>query len=238
MTEKSSVEARFGDIEENYKQITETIAAAAKRAGRAPGDVRLMAVTKTVEPVYINHALSLGVDLIGENKVQELLSKLAYLQPADVEKHIIGHLQSNKARKIVGVVTTVQSVDSVSLAQEISRQAAKAGAGMRVLLEVNVGEEASKTGFRYEAVRDAAAEIALLPGITLQGLMAVPPMDAEEKALRGHFAAMRRLFEDMKPAYPGFDTLSLGMSGDYPVAVEEGATLVRIGSALFGARRY
>lgn len=238
MTEKSSVEARCRDIEENYKEITENIAAAAVRSGRAPSDVRLMAVTKTVDPVFINHALSLGVDLIGENKVQELLSKLAYLRPADVEKHIIGHLQSNKARKIADVVTTVQSVDSVSLAAELSRQAEKAGREMRVLLEVNIGAEASKTGFAYEAVREAAAEIALLPGITLNGLMAVPPLDAEEKALRGFFSKMRRLFEDMKPAYPGFDTLSLGMSGDYPAAIEEGATLVRIGSALFGARRY
>ena len=238
MTEKSSVEARFRDIEENYKEITQNIAAAAARAGRAPADVRLMAVTKTVDPVFINHALSLGVDLIGENKVQELLSKLEYLQPADVEKHIIGHLQSNKARKIVDVVTTVQSVDSVSLAAELSRQAEKAGRGMRVLLEVNIGEEASKTGFRYEAVMDAAAEIALLPGLSLGGLMAVPPLDAEESALRGYFSKMRRLFEDLKPAFAGFDTLSLGMSADYPVAIEEGATLVRVGSALFGARRY
>ena len=238
MTERSLIEARCRDIEENYKEIKETIAAAAKRAGRAPEDVRFMAVTKTVEPVFINHALSLGVDLIGENKVQELLSKLPYLEPADVEKHIIGHLQSNKARKIAGVVAMVQSVDGVPLAREISRQAEFANAGMQILLEVNIGEEESKTGFRYEEVRDAAVQIALLPGITLKGLMAVPPLDADEKALRGYFAKMRVLFEEMKPLYPQFQILSLGMSGDYPIAIEEGATLVRIGSALFGARRY
>lgn len=236
--EKSLIDARKRDIEENYKEIAENIAAAAARAGRTAAEVRLMAVTKTVEPVFINHALSLGVDLIGENKVQELLSKLDFLEPANVEKHVIGHLQSNKARKIVGVVTTVQSLDSVPLAKELSLRSGNAGVETAVLLEVNVGEEASKTGFLYEAVEDAAAEIALLPGLRLRGLMAVPPLNAEEKALRGYFAKMRRLFEDMKPLYPGFDTLSLGMSGDYPIAIEEGATLVRIGSALFGARRY
>ena len=238
MTEKSLIDARKRDIEENYKEITENIAAAAARSGRTAGDVRFMAVTKTVEPVFINHALSLGVDLIGENKVQELLSKLDFLAPANVEKHIIGHLQSNKARKIVGVVTTVQSLDSVSLAKELSLRSCNAGVQTAALLEVNVGEEESKTGFLYDAVRDAAAEIALLPGLRLRGLMAVPPLDAEEKELRWYFAKMRRLFEDMRPLYPGFDTLSLGMSGDYPIAIEEGATLVRIGSALFGARRY
>ena len=238
MTEKSSVDARCRDIGENYKEITEKIAAAAVRSGREPSAVRLMAVTKTVEPVFINCALSLGIGLIGENRVQELLSKLEYLEPADVEKHIIGHLQSNKARKIAGVVSAVDSVDSVAIAKELSRQSEAVGVNTALLLEVNIGEEASKTGFRYEAVKEAAAEIALLPGVSLKGLMAVPPLDAEEAALRGYFSKMRRLFEDMQPAFPGFDTLSLGMSGDYVAAIEEGSTMVRIGSALFGARRY
>ena len=238
MTEKSLIDARLRDIEENYKEIKENVAAAARRAGRSPDEVRFMAVTKPVEPVFINHALSLGVDLIGENKVQELLSKLEYLQPANVEKHIIGHLQSNKARKIAGVVSMVESVDSVSLARELSRQSEKAGVCTGILLEVNIGEEASKTGFRFDAVLEAADEIASLPGLSLRGLMAVPPLEAEEPALRGYFSKMRRLFEDMKPSFTGFDTLSLGMSGDYPIAIEEGATLIRVGSALFGARRY
>ena len=147
MTEKSSFDARLLCITENYKKITENIASAAVRSGRDPSAVRFMAVTKTVEPVYINHALSLGIGLIGENKVQELLSKLEYLEKKDVEKHIIGHLQSNKVRKIIREVSMVQSLDSVSLAREISRQAGLNGLNMDVLLEVNIGEEASKTGF-------------------------------------------------------------------------------------------
>ena len=237
MTEKSSFDARFQCITENYKEITENIAAAAVRSGRNPSAVRFMAVTKTVEPVYINHALFLGIDLIGENKVQELLSKLPYLEK-DVEKHIIGHLQSNKVRKIINEVSMVQSLDSVSLAREISRQAEMNGVNMDVLLEVNIGEEASKTGFLYEEMSAAYAEIAELPGVTVRGLMAVPPLDAEEEALRGYFRRMRTLFDTLKSGKPAFDTLSLGMSGDYITAIVEGATLVRIGSALFGARRY
>ncbi len=238
MTEKSSVEARFSDIEANYAEIRENIAQAAFRAGRRAEDVRFMAVTKTVEPVYINHAVSLGVRLIGENKVQELLSKLEYLDDPTVEKHIIGHLQSNKARKIINAVSMVQSVDSVSIARELSLRAAQNGTVMPVLMEINIGREESKTGFAPEAAAGAAAEIVTLPGVSLRGLMAVPPMDAPEKELRGYFAAVRRMFEDLRSGIPAMDTLSLGMSADYPVAIEEGATLVRVGSALFGSRRY
>ena len=238
MTERSLIDEHCREIGENYKEIMQRIAEAAVRAGRSPGDVRFMAVTKTVPPVFINHAVSLGVDLIGENKVQELLSKLDDLEDKTVEKHIIGHLQSNKARKIVGVVSTVQSADSVSVVRELSRQSVKAGVETAVLLEVNIGEEASKTGFAYADVRGAAGEIAQLPGIRMRGLMAVPPLDADESALRGYFSKMRRLFEDMRGDYAGFDTLSLGMSHDYPIAIEEGATLVRVGSALFGRRTY
>ncbi len=241
MTEKSSIDAlgaRFADIEANYCRIRENIALAAQRAGRKESDVRFMAVTKTVEPALINHALSLGVRLIGENKVQELLSKLEYLSDPAVEKHIIGHLQSNKARKIIGVVSMVQSVDSVSIAKELSLRAAQSGAVMPVLMEINIGREESKTGFAPEAAAEAAAEIGALPGVSLRGLMAVPPMEAPEKELRGYFAAMRRMFEDLRGGFPAMDTLSLGMSADYPVAIEEGATLVRVGSALFGSRRY
>lgn len=238
MTETLSVEARKRDITDNYKEIKQNIEAAALRAGRAPGDVRFMAVTKTVAPVFIDHAISLGVDLIGENKVQELLSKLDELSHKDVEKHIIGHLQSNKVRKIAGVVSMIQSVDSLSLAQEISRQAGLNGLEMDVLIEVNVGAEASKTGFLYDAAAEAAAGIAALPGVRVRGLMAVPPFEASEAETRAYFRQMRRLFESLSAELPAFDTLSLGMSADYVLAIEEGSTLVRVGSALFGARRY
>ena len=238
MTTRSLLDEAFEDIRRNYSEIRGNIAGAAQRSGRREEDIRFMAVTKTVPPVLINHALSLGVDLIGENKVQELLSKLDSLSPADVEKHIIGHLQTNKVRKIITTVSMIQSADSVGLAEEVSRQAEKNGVTVGLLLEINIGEEPSKSGFRYGEAREAAARIAELPGVALRGLMAVPPMDAPEAELRGYFRKMRRLFDDMRSSYAVFDTLSLGMSADYAIAIEEGATLVRVGSALFGGRRY
>lgn len=240
MTALSSPEQRFRDIEENYKEIEENIERAAVRSGRSRGDIRFMAVTKTVEPIFINHALSLGIDLIGENKVQELLSKLEYLPP-QTEKHLIGHLQSNKVRKVADVVSCIQSVDSLSVAAEISRQMQQREKTMDVLLEVNIGAEASKTGFDAAALPEAGAQIAGLPGIRVRGVMAVPPICESESLVRGYFEKTRRLYEDLKAGLSGeetVDTLSIGMSSDYVPAILEGATLVRVGSALFGPRRY
>lgn len=238
MTEKSSLEQRYSDIEENLKEIEEKLAAAAAASGRRREAVRLMAVTKTVEPVFINHALSLGIDLIGENKVQELLSKTDLLSDPKPEMHIIGHLQSNKVRKIVDVVSMIQSVDSLSLADEISRQATLRDKTVQILLEVNIGGEEAKTGFSVDALLPAAEAITEKPGIEIRGLMCVPPICPEDEARR-YFARTRALYEKLVPIAGGrVDTLSMGMSADYAAAVEEGATLVRIGSALFGARRY
>lgn len=240
-TERSSFDEEFAVIEENYKRITDNIAEAAVKSGRRPEDVTFMAVTKTVQPVLINHALSLGIGLIGENKVQELLSKLEYFEPVNVEKHIIGHLQSNKVRKIIGEVSMIQSLDSVSLADEISLRAGNAGLTMDVLLEVNIGSEISKTGLPFDEVLEKAAEISEKPNLCIRGLMAVPPICETETQVRRYFEKMRELSEELKSrtktgTVP--DVLSLGMSSDYVPAILEGATLVRIGSALFGARRY
>lgn len=241
MTEKSSFDEEFAVIEENYKRITDNIAEAAIKSGRQPEDITFMAVTKTVPPALINYALSLGIGLIGENKVQELLSKLEYLEPAGVEKHIIGHLQSNKVRKIIGEVSMIQSLDSVSLADEISLRAGMAGITTDVLLEVNIGSEISKTGLPYEEVLAIAQEIAEKPNIRIRGLMAVPPICGSETEVRRYFEKMRGLSEELKSRLKTRivpDVLSLGMSSDYVPAILEGSTLVRVGSALFGARRY
>ena len=239
MTEKCSIEQVFADIAANYAEIENNLCKAAAAAGRRREDVRLMAVTKTVSPVFINHALKLGVDLIGENKVQELLSKLEFLDPPGVSKHLIGHLQSNKARKIIDVVDMIESVDSISLAREISRQAVLHEKTMDVLLEVNIAEEASKTGFPPGSLMAAAPEIAEMPGIRMRGLMTVPPICESPLLVRAFFSAARRLYEDLRPVGGAdWDTLSMGMSADYADAVAEGATLVRIGSALFGRRSY
>lgn len=241
MTEKLSLEPRFRSIEDNYKEIKETIAEAAVKSGRAPADIRFMAVTKTLEPVLINHALGLGIDLIGENKVQELLGKLEYLNPPGVEKHLIGHLQSNKVRKIINTVSMIESVDSLSLLEEIDRQGEKNGVTMDILLEINVGEEASKTGLPLENAEELTCRAAEYKNVRLRGLMAVPPICETQSEVRRYFEKMRRLFEDLKAkniSGIGFDTLSLGMSSDYAAAILEGSTLVRVGSALFGMRRY
>lgn len=242
MTEKilTDGEQDLRYIDENYKYIKDKIAEAAIHSGRTPADVRFMAVTKTVAPYIINRAIALGADLIGENKVQELLGKLDDLHTDGLEMHLIGHLQSNKVKKIVTTVTMIQSVDSVSLAQEISKRAQECGVSMDVLTEVNIGCEWSKTGFAYEEMTERALEIDQLPGVNVRGFMAIPPVCETEDEARGYFARVRRLFEDAKPQFgkPDFDTLSMGMSSDYAAAILEGSTLVRVGSALFGQRRY
>ena len=242
MTERISTDGEqdLRYIDENYKYIKERIGEAALRSGRTPEDVRFMAVTKTVPAYIVNRAIACGADLIGENKVQELLEKRDGLRTDGLEMHIIGHLQSNKVKKIVGVVQMIQSVDSLSLAQEISKRATENGLVMDVLTEVNIGCEWSKTGFEYDEITERSLEIDALPGINVRGIMAIPPVCETEDEARRYFAKTRRLFEDAKPRFakPGFDTLSMGMSGDYAAAILEGSTLVRVGSALFGMRRY
>lgn len=236
MTEKSLIDEQFENIRENYSYICSRIEEAAKLSGRTKSDIRFMAVTKTVQPVLINSALSLGIDLIGENKVQELLLKKDLIRPADVEKHLIGHLQSNKVRKIVGEVSMIESVDSESIAQEISKQSANAGLITDILLEVNIGEEDAKTGFRANELAESAEYISGLSGIRVRGLMAVPPVCEKAGEVRRYFDLVRNLYD--KLGNGSWDTLSLGMSADYYEAILSGSTLVRIGSALFGQRRY
>lgn len=239
MTESLSNEAVFRDIEENYTQISQTLEDACVQAGIKRSDVRFMAVTKTVQPVFINHALQLGIDLIGENKVQELLEKKEFLN-GSYEAHLIGHLQTNKVKKIIREVTMIQSVDSLHLAEEISKQAKNAELTMPVLLELNIGGEESKTGFMPDGFIEAALQIAELPSIEICGLMSVPPICENEREIRTWFSRVRCEYERLKghPKLSNMNTLSMGMSSDYREAVLEGANLVRVGSALFGRRRY
>ncbi len=241
MTEKLSPDISFDYLDENYKEIKANIAEAAIKASKNPEDVTLMAVTKTVQPVFINHIISLGAGLIGENKVQELLSKIEYLKTDKLDMHIIGHLQSNKVRKIIDIVSMIQSLDSISLAEEISKQAQKNSLTMNVLMEINIGKEEAKTGFFEEECIEKAFQIAEMPGINLQGLMAVPPICDSEKEIRKYFERMNTLYQVCKSKLgekAQLTTLSMGMSSDYVPAILEGANLVRVGSALFGARRY
>ncbi len=239
--EKLSGDPRFADIAENLKEIRETISAAAVKSGRAPEDVRLMAVTKTVEPAYINYALELGVDLIGENRVQEFLGKKDALHLDGVETHLIGHLQTNKVRQIVGEVDAIDGVDSVKVAAEIGKASVKRGITTDVLLEINIGAEESKFGFSPSSVVETVHEIAEIEGICVRGLMAVPPICDDSVKNRVFFENMHQLFIDIgakKLDNIHMDILSMGMSGDYAEAILAGANMVRIGSALFGARNY
>lgn len=237
----TEIDPKFIDIEENIKRIREQICEAAVKSGRSEKDVRFMAVTKTVEPKYINHALAQGIDLIGENKVQEFLSKKDELNLVNVEKHLIGHLQSNKVRKIITEVDMIQSVDSVSLAEEIERQAEKNNMNANVLVELNVGGEESKTGMDMSAFKDSFAEIAEMPHIRIKGLMTIPPICENKAELQKFFNEMYELFIDIRGKNidnVSMEILSMGMSHDFEDAILCGANLVRVGSAIFGPRIY
>lgn len=241
MTEKSSVEERFKCIEHNLDVIRKNIADAAVRSGRKPEDIKLMAVTKTVEPIFINHAIECGIDLIGENKVQEFLSKEEYLKLDNCQAHLIGHLQTNKVRQIVSKVSMIQSVDSLKLAKEIDKQSKNRDILTDCLIEVNVGGEESKTGIDFDSVYELIGEISKMENIRIKGLMAIPPVCDNEDELNSYFSKMHKLFIDIqckKIDNVSMDVLSMGMSGDYVNAILNGANLVRVGSSIFGPRIY
>ncbi len=232
---------RYTAIEENLKFIRSDIYEAAIKSGRNPDDIMLMAVTKTVESKFINHAIDNGINLIGENKVQEFLLKESELKFEKCKAHLIGHLQSNKVKKIAGKVETIQSVDSVSIAKEIGKRSSEIGFNTKILLEVNVGNEDSKFGFTCDEVYERACEISEIDGISVDGLMCVAPICEKEAEIRAVFSNMHRLFidiRDKKRDNINMNVLSMGMSGDYKEAILEGANLVRVGSAIFGARIY
>ena len=234
-------ENRLKAVEENYKRVFENVKECAVKAGRSEKDVRLMCVTKTVEPVYINKAIELGADLIGENRVQEYLGKRNELNLSGVERHLIGHLQTNKVKQIAGEVDMIESVSSVKLAKEISRISLQKGIVTKCLVEVNVGKEESKSGIYLEELEETLCEIAELPAIKVKGLMTIPPVCETLDEARRYFAMLRQSFidiRDKKTDNVDMEILSMGMSGDYEAAVAEGSNIVRVGSAIFGARKY
>ncbi len=236
MTEKL-----FNDIEYNYKTIEERISEAAVKSGRNREDITFLAATKTVDADRINYAISLGLKYIGENKVQELLSKYEDYDLNNASLQFIGHLQSNKVRQIVGKVDLIQSVDSVKLAKEISKQSKKNNINSDVLIEVNIGEEESKSGINAENLHELLDEIKDLENISVKGLMCIPPIcDSPQKNLK-FFDKMNNIFIDISDKNIdniSMDILSMGMSADYYEAILCGANMVRIGSSLFGARNY
>lgn len=220
-------------IDENLRIIRERCAEA-KEKYRSPDDnIRIMAVTKTVAPEAVNHAVKLGLDLLGENRVQEYLSKAeAYDKSAEVQ--FIGHLQTNKVKYIINSVSMIQSVDSLRLGQEISRLAVKNGRVMDILCEVNIGGEDSKSGIAPAELKQLIEELGELEGIRVRGLMTIPPPSDSDLFL----GRMKELYDSVSSEYEGMDTLSMGMTHDYAEAIRYGSTLVRIGTGLFGARDY
>lgn len=234
-------EKMLKNIKYNYDTIVENISKAAIASGRRPEDITFLAATKTVAPEFINYAISLGLKFIGENKVQELLSKYDSYDLNNSQLHFIGHLQTNKVRQIVGKVDMIQSVDSLKLASEISKQSIKNGIITDILVEVNIGDEENKSGVKPVMLEELLCQISELEGVSVNGLMAIPPICDNEQKIRGYFANMRNLFldiSDKKIDNIKMGILSMGMSGDYYEAILEGANLVRIGSSLFGARNY
>lgn len=230
----NNTETGFDDVRESYLRICGQVDEAVNAAGRSDR-VRIMAVTKTVAPEKINFAVGLGIDLLGENRVQEFLDKRDKYAPAEV--HFIGGLQTNKVKYIIDKVSMIHSVDSMRLAEEIDRRAASHGKIMDILAEINIGGEESKGGAAADKALEFCAELSELQHIRLRGLMTIPPPGCSEKC----FADMRELFEQLKARQTNnalVDTLSMGMSGDFETAIKFGATIIRIGSGLFGYRKY
>jgi PLP dependent protein len=244
MMEKLSnedLQRRFHDVKENLKVIRENIAEAAARAGKSASDITLLAATKTVPVEVINHSIELGVDHIGENRVQELNEKYESYNLERCELHFIGHLQLNKVKYLIGRVAMIQSVDSEKLAAEISRLSAKKGVTTDVLLEVNIGKEPNKSGVMPELLPELVEKVSLLPNIRVRGLMAIPPANASETETMNFFLRMNQYFVDIKHKKTdnvSMDWLSMGMSADYTQAILAGANLVRVGTALYGPRIY
>lgn len=224
-------------LAENWRWVQDAVNAACARAGRRRESVKILAATKTVAPERIREAARLGLRYFGENRVQEREAKRAALEDQTLEWHLLGPLQSNKAAKAVQLFACIETVDSLALAQRLDRLAV---APLAVMLEINIGREAQKHGVMPEEALELARAVAALPKLELRGVMAVPPAGETAEDSRAYFAALAALSDDLRQACgvtPPDWELSMGMSQDFVVAIEEGATLVRLGTALFGPRR-
>ena len=227
-------------IKENLSIVKKNIDEAVKRGGRDKEEVNLIAVSKTKPVEMLKEAYDLGIRDFGENKVQEIMDKYDKL-PSDIRWHMIGHLQTNKVKYIADKVYLIHSVDSLKLAGEISRQAVKVGRVIPILIEVNVAGEESKFGIRPDECESLIREIAGLPGITIRGLMTIAPYVDDPEENRAYFAQLKQLSVDITNKNidnTSMSVLSMGMTGDYTVAIEEGAYYVRVGTGIFGERDY
>ncbi|HVP35557.1 MAG TPA: YggS family pyridoxal phosphate-dependent enzyme [Terriglobales bacterium] len=226
-------------IPENLKRLEERIEKAAIRSGRRKEDIILVAVTKTIEPERIIEGIEAGIKIIGENRIQEAQEKFKFITKS-VEKHLVGHLQTNKVKKALELFDLIQSVDSLHLAQEISKRASEMGKAADVLIEVNTSDEPSKYGVKPEAVSNLVEEISKLENIIIKGLMTVGLLTEEIEKARPCFVKLKSLsdsLKNLKRENVEMRFLSMGMSSDFEVAIEEGANMIRIGTAIFGERK-
>lgn len=226
------------DIAANYARVREHVALAAQRCGRRPENITIVCAAKTKGPEAVRAALAAGATDIGENYVQEAQQKMAQV-PESARWHLIGHLQRNKAKAAARLFTLIHSLDSVALAQELHRQGEKLGCVVRALIEVNLGGEHTKGGLAEEEMEDLLKAVVALPCLRVEGLMVIPPPGPDAESSRPHFRTLARLREryvGVRAANIDLRELSMGMTDDYPVAIEEGATIVRIGRAIFGER--
>ncbi len=228
-------------IAENVARIRQEMTAAAIAAGRDPKEILLCAATKMNDADAVRQAIAAGVDCCGENRVQELTAKLAQNAYEGAPVHFIGHLQTNKVKQVVGKVDLIQSVDSERLLRAIDKEAARQGIRQDILLEVNIGEESSKSGFRAEDILPFMEKIGEFPNICVKGLMAIPPICENPGENLKFFQKMFQLSVDIRKKIEDnvkVDCLSMGMSGDYGDAIAAGSTMIRVGTAIFGARNY
>ena len=227
----------MASVAENLANVREQIAHAATKAGRSADDIELVAVTKTHPAEKVREAIEAGQTLFGESRVQEARAKIPEL-PSAIRWHLVGHLQKNKIRHALPLFELIHSVDSFALAEEINRIADEDGMHPRVLLEVNVAGEGSKFGFKPETVRAEMESLLALPRLSIEGLMIIPPLAEEAEASRTFFVQLRELRDALEKEFDlKLPLLSMGMTNDFTVAIEEGATLLRVGTAIFGGRR-
>jgi len=230
----------MGYIKENIEVVESRIAQACERSGRKREEVLLLAVSKTIDVPRIKEAVECGLTSLGENKVQEIMDKYEPMGEG-VKWHLIGHLQTNKVKYIIDKVELIHSVDSLKLAEEINKRASAKGIVADILLEVNIAEEDSKFGIKKDECEDRVREISKLPNIKIRGLMTVAPFVENAEENRPYFRQMKQLLVDInnkKIDNVNMDILSMGMTGDYEVAIEEGSNIVRVGTGIFGARVY
>lgn len=228
------------EISQNLKTVQRRIAETCTRCGRDPGAVRLVSVSKTMSVETVLLAIQAGADIFGENYIQEAREKCGILAEFQVSWHFIGHLQTNKAKYAVKLFELIHSVDSLRLAAELDREARKIGKVQKVLIQVNIGKEASKSGIDAESTEALIRSISVFPNISVQGLMVIPPFFDEPERVRPYFRELRELrdlLDEQAIAGIRMYELSMGMTGDFEAAIEEGATLVRIGTAIFGERQ-